>query len=205
MAVLALQAKEALVNGWLGVALGALHRGTLENFIRMAGFASQRGVSAIQYEETRMVEVMHAVHPIMAVQAGRSIFLLVLAHEIGLANIFRMAIDTGLHIKTLDAGRMAGITGHDLPIELPGMARQAKMGSDGVIERFTFQGSWRPSRRGMAVRTILVEHAAMRVRLSMALRTLARRILEHIDNRPEAAFIGRSASGGCGVTTGAAY
>jgi len=104
MAVLALQAKETLVNGRLGVALDALRRCALENLIRMAGLASQWGVSAIQHEESSMVEVMHAVHPIVAVQAGWPIFHQVLAHEIGLANIFRMAIDTGLHVKTLDAG-----------------------------------------------------------------------------------------------------
>jgi hypothetical protein len=46
----------------------------------------------------------------------------VLAHEIRPAIIFRMAINTGFHIKTLDTGEMAGTTGHDLPIELPGMA-----------------------------------------------------------------------------------
>jgi hypothetical protein len=70
MAVLALQAKEALVNGWLGMAFDTIYRSTLENLIRMACFACQRGVSAIQYEEISMIEVVHAVHPIVAVQAA---------------------------------------------------------------------------------------------------------------------------------------
>jgi hypothetical protein len=206
MAILALQAKEALVNGRLTVAFDTIHRSTFENLIRMASLARQWGVSAIQYEEISMIEVMHAVHPIVAVQASWPIFHQVLAHEIGLANIFRMAIDTGLHIKTLDAGEMAGSTRHDLPIEIPGMASQAKMGRDWMIERFTIQqGGWRPSCRGMTLRTILVEHTAVRIRLSVALGALARRILEHIGHELAAARTWHSAPGGLSVTAGAAY
>jgi hypothetical protein len=205
MAVLALEAEETFVNSWLGVALGARYGSPLENLIRMAGFARQRGVSAIQYEETRMIEVLHAIYPIVAIQAGRPVFLLVLAHEIGLAIIFRMAINTGLHIKTLDARKMAGATGHDLPIEIPGMEGQAKLGCDRMIERFTIQGSWRPSCGGMAMRTILVEHPTMCIRLGMALGTLGRHILEHIGHELAAARSWHSARGGGSVTAGAAY
>jgi len=116
-----------------------------------------------------------------------------------------MAINTGVHIKTLDTGEMAGTTGHDLPIEIPGMAGQAKLGCDRMIERFTVQGSWRPSHWGMTMRTILVEHTAVRIRLSVALGTLARRILEHIGHELAAAWTWHSAPGGLSVTVGAAY
>jgi len=187
MAILALQAKEALVNGRLTVAFDTIHRSTFENLIRMASLARQWGVSAIQYEEISMIEVMHAIHPIVAVQAGCSIFHLMLADKTRLAIIFRVAIHTSVHIKTLDAGEMASSTRHDLPIEIPGMTSQTKMGRDWMIERFTIQGGWRPSCRGMTLCTILVERTAVRIRLSVALGTLARRILEHIGHELAAA------------------
>jgi hypothetical protein len=205
MAVLALQAKETQVNGWLGMAFDTIHRGTLEDLFCMAGFTCQRGVSAIQYEEISMIEVVHTIHPIVTIHTGRPIFLQVLAHEIRLAIIFRMAIHTSLHIKTLDAGEMATRTGHDLPIEIPGMARQAKKGCDRMIERFAIQGGWRSPRRGMTLRTILVENPAVRFRLSMALGTFTRRVLEHIRHQLGAARTRHCAPGGFGMTTGATH
>jgi hypothetical protein len=57
----------------------------------------------------------------------------------------------------------------------------------------------------MTMRTILVEHAAVRIRLSVALGTLARRIFEHIGHELAAARTWHSAPGGLSVTAGAAY
>jgi hypothetical protein len=189
MAVMALQAKEAFVNDRLGVTFDTLDRDLFKYFVRMTGLTGQRSMRSIQNKEIGMVEIVHAVGSIMAVQAGRSKFRQVLPHENRLAMIFRMAIHTNLHVEILHPRWMTVFTGHHQSIEIPGMARQAEMGCNRMVKRFPIQAGRRPSRSAVAVGTVLVEYTPVRIRLSMALGTIARCVFKHIGNQQATARI----------------
>jgi len=69
MAVLAFQTKAAGVDLRLFMAARTIHRRTVEFLLRVAAFALQPGMFSFQWEEVRVLERMHAVYPVVALDA----------------------------------------------------------------------------------------------------------------------------------------
>lgn len=122
VAILALQPKETSVDLWLSMALDALFWDTLVNFILMAGLAFDVRMAAVQDKDRRMVKVLHAVNPIVAVQAGGTKLALVLTHKGLPLRTLRMADDTRLHIEVADIIAVAGGAGDSLALVIFRMA-----------------------------------------------------------------------------------
>lgn len=81
MTVFTLQAKESCMDLWFGVALDADGGCSLENLVRMAGFAFDLVVLSIQWEEICMVEILHPVCAVVALHTIRSVICQMFLHE----------------------------------------------------------------------------------------------------------------------------
>jgi hypothetical protein len=92
--------------------------------IRVAAFTFQVGMLAFQREESLMLERVHPVYPIVALQAIRAELRGVFGHESGVVIV--VALDANLLIKRRRDGAMARRTGDRLALVIGGMFDQAK-------------------------------------------------------------------------------
>jgi len=83
VAVLTVQAKQTGVQDGFSVAFYALSRRAGENFVYMASSAIDLRVATFQEKHSGMVELVHAIDPIVAVQAKAAELVNVFGHEGG--------------------------------------------------------------------------------------------------------------------------
>jgi hypothetical protein len=120
------------MNLWLRMAVHAGSGRADEYPIDMTGSAIDLGVPALKGEKG-MIEIVHAVYPIMALQAGLAKPREVLFH---ISSIFiGVAVDAGRKIDLTDIFQVAGSTGHRIPSEVLFMPLQAEAGLASVFER----------------------------------------------------------------------
>ncbi len=159
----------------LSVATRALLGGAAENLVSVAGRAAERGVLAIQREELNVLEAVHAVYPIVALQAVVAILGLVGAHESRC--VAPVTGHTGLSVKLLDVAAMTGIAVQRLALVILSMADQVE-NCLGVVEGFPIQGSRLPGIRCVAGFAVRAEYTLMDGWLGVAAYALGRRPLE---------------------------
>ena len=132
VAVLALQAEESFMDFRLGMALKAFARRRAESLVCMATVAGKLCVRACQGEDFIVVEILHPVYAIVAIQAGWSELGDVLLHKLRpapvclLVHLTGMAGCTGLGLEALDGFGVAARTGKGIFIKVFFVVRQAE-------------------------------------------------------------------------------
>lgn len=126
----------------------------------------------IDWVKFHMVEIAHSILTIMAIEACRTEFILVLCHKISI--LFGMAENTGLLVEGLDVrnvilvevGVAVGTYQRSLLVCL-GMVNEAEAGEGIVIKCLIIQYCRLPAICGVAYGTIISEQAEMRIRFFM--------------------------------------
>ena len=167
VAIHALQTEETSVDFGLCVAGRTFPGSAFERSILMAIRAGNRLVGAVQWEYLVMVEIAHAVDPVVAIHALRSILGSVLLHEFCFARILLqvtrpcMAGDTGLNVNFVDIRCMTAFAGDRIAVVILGMEDQAESGIRRMIERLPIQIGGQPGICAVAEGTICGKYTQM--------------------------------------------
>ena len=178
VAVLAFYAKETGMDVRLNMALYAQLRRTSEDFICMAFFTFQISVNPIEWEEIGMIEITQSVYTVMAIHTSRTELSLMFGHKSRFLSALRVAINTDIQIKLPDVALMAVFTDKLAAIIFLRMAGKAEPGRLCVIENLIVPTCRQPTRGGMAVCAVSIEHTLMNFGLLMTGHTLGGCVFE---------------------------
>ena len=124
-----------------------------------------------------MGEPLHAVAPIVALQAVLSILISVLLHKIGFRR--RMTFDARSRIKPSQAGAVAARASHRLAAKVNSMPDEGKSRLV-MVERFLIVNRWFPTLNSVAVCASNLIQSSMLEGLVMAVHTLPRGVLKMV-------------------------
>ena len=148
MAILANQPKDASMDLGLCVTFETFGRRAGEDLVGMAVAASQVGMPTIQDEEAGMIEVLHPVCAIMAVQASWAEVGGMFKHEGRV--VLLVTLSTGSQVKSLQASRVAGDAGDGRSTVIELVLSEVETGIQGMIESHAIQDGGDPALRAVA-------------------------------------------------------
>jgi hypothetical protein len=166
MASPACQAEETCVDLWLGMAPRAVAGRAGKGVIGVAIQAFEFRMPAIQQEDIGVIEGLHAIDPIVAVQASLAHLIAMLLHKAGI--VFTMTADAGFGREALNFGWVASEAGKIFAGEILRMASQAKYGILFMFKRLSVQVGRSPTTGGMALAAIVMKSVRMKSGLRMA-------------------------------------
>lgn len=185
VAQLTLHPEESGVDLRLSVALDACFGCAGKYLVLVAVLAWDFGVFPVQGKDFFVIEIVHAIHPVVTGGAVLPILTLVGTHEGRPLYALGVAIDTVLRSEIFGLPLVAVVATEGFALVGLLVVNQGKTALRQVIEGGTLVERRKPAARVMAVGTLVGEHVGVRVIIGVALCTIFGRALEQRHGQPK--------------------